>query len=117
MKESIILFTLCLVFAIIVAPAAANEYTRLSEQNITDAREDLGNLDIIGALYHFLDSQHWSNVAIEEINITPTQTISMMEVTTIPTSVPTTSPIVEPTILPMHCSVRQMPTGPDEVTC
>jgi outer membrane biosynthesis protein TonB len=94
MKESIILFTLCLVFAIIVAPAAANEYTRLSEQNLTDAREDLGNLDIIGALYHFLDSQHWTNMATD-IQDMPTATP-----TTIATTIPTTEPTVKPTIAP-----------------
>ena len=91
MKESIILFTLCLVFAIIVAPAAANEYTRLSEQNITDAREDLGNLDLIGALYHFLDSQHWTNMATD---------VQDMQTTTIATTIPTTKPTEAPTPSP-----------------
>jgi hypothetical protein len=117
MNGSTILFTLCLVFAIIVAPTAANEYTRLSEQNLTDAHDDLKSLDLLGALYHFLDAQHWSNIAIEEITITPTQSISLMEVTNISTETPTTTPSVEvtkePTPVPTSTPTA-LPTESDE---
>lgn len=91
MKESLVLFTLCLVFAIIISPAAANEYTRMSEQNITDAKESLASLDIIGAITHMLDAMHWSNVATESVELTP---IPTLPTTTIPTTEPTVEAIV-----------------------
>jgi hypothetical protein len=47
-----------------------------------------------------------------EITITPIE-----NPTTSLTGEPTSMPTTEVTPIPTHCSVRQMPTGPDEVTC
>ena len=116
MKESLVLFVVCMIFALLVSPATASTYTHMSEANRTLASEKLDSLDIIGAIYATLDSIHWSNMAndqamevIQSVNVstpaptikhthrpTPTPTVVAMvamEVeteTTIPTTIPTT---------------------------
>lgn len=91
----------------------------MSDQHINAAKESLANLDIIGAITHFLDALSYQNAAIEDLEkqvaetpiiirttVVPTTNVATpvvtdtpvkVVVTTLPTTIPTTTPTPEPT--------------------
>ena len=113
MKLKII--TVLLTIILVVGVASASNYTRMSEQNASDAREKLSTLDLVGAITSMLDSIHWSNMAIEDVEVTPTPTPVLMDITITPTESPAPLVIVteEPTPVPTSTPTT-LPTESDE---